>query len=93
MYRVFLNPTEADPRKELWLDAATVRESSSGTLWEFRNEAGSTVRRVLKAKVTSFEQVADRRRPIGRRPVKPPEDIWNRRFDDVRPVKPAPKLP
>ena len=87
MYRVSVIGTKSQPLQELWLDAVTVRESSSGTLWEFCNEAGFTIKRVLKARVNSFQQTPDRRRPVWR--VQPPKEAWNRRFDDVRRTRPA----
>lgn len=63
MYRVFLIPTEENPRTELWLDAHEVHETEEGTFWDFVDEESRIVRRLEKTRVKSFIVTPDRRKP------------------------------
>ena len=63
MYRVFLIPTEASPRSELWLDAHDVLEGDAGTSWEFVDQENRVIRRLEKTTVASFIVTPDRRKP------------------------------
>jgi hypothetical protein len=63
MYRVFLIPTEENPRSELWLDAHEVREGYGGASWDFVDDENRLVRRLEKTRVKSFIETPDRRKP------------------------------
>ncbi len=63
MYRVFLIPTEENPKTELWLDAFDVHETEEGTFWDFVDQENRVVRRLEKARVKSFIVTPDRRKP------------------------------
>lgn len=63
MYRVFLIPTEGNPRSELWLDAHDVHEGDGGTSWEFVDQENRVIRRLEKTRVKSFIVTPDRRKP------------------------------
>ena len=75
MYRVFLIPTDEEPRKEVWIEAVAVRESPSGQLWEFLAKEGHVVAFVTKALVSSFVQAVDRRKPRLKSGEKLPERL------------------
>lgn len=62
MYRVFLIPTDENPRTELWLEAHDVQETE-GTFWDFVDEERRVVRRLEKTRVKSFIVTPDRRKP------------------------------
>jgi hypothetical protein len=63
MYRVFLIPTEENPKSELWLDAYDVHEGDGGTSWEFVDQENRVIRRLEKNRVKSFVVAPDRRKP------------------------------
>lgn len=63
MYRVFLIPTEENPKTELWLAASDVQESGGGTCWDFVDQEAKVIRRLEKARVKSFVVTPDRRKP------------------------------
>ena len=92
MSRVFLIPTAKDPRKEVWLEAVTVRDSQLESYWEFVDVDGVVVGRFDKARVDRFEQAEDRRRPRRLTVVatQPRDIVWEARFNDPKPVDPGP---
>ena len=63
MYRVFLIPTDENPKSELWLDAHDVHEADEGTSWEFVDQENRVIRRLEKTRVKSFVVTPDRRKP------------------------------
>ena len=63
MYRVFLVPTDESPKRELWLEADDVHEAEGGTFWYFVDLEKRVVRRLEKARVESFVNTPDRRKP------------------------------
>ena len=63
MYRVFLIPTDENPKSELWLDAHDVHETDAGTSWEFVDQENRVIRRLEKTRVKSFVVTPDRRKP------------------------------
>ena len=63
MYRVFLIPTEENPKKEMWLEAHAVLDAEGGTCWHFVDADNRVIRRVEKSRVESFMTTPDRRKP------------------------------
>ena len=82
MYRVFLIPTEDNPRKELWLEAHAVHEAEGGTFWHFVDEENRVIRRVEKSRVESFVITPDRRKPRGTESVVVQNNRWDHRESD-----------
>ena len=82
MYRVFLIPTEENPKKELWLEAHAVYEAEGGTFWHFVDADNRVIRRVEKSRVESFITTPDRRKPRGTEGLVAQNSDWNHRESD-----------
>ena len=61
MFRIFLNPTDEFPQREVWLEADAAYESEDH-FWNFVDREDQLVRRIEKSWVKEFEVAADRRK-------------------------------
>lgn len=84
MYRLFLNPTDESPQRELWLDAEDVHESEGGACWEFVDREGHVLRRLEKSRVKAFDVTSDRRKPRPGQSTAVQDELWGVGFAKSR---------